>query len=53
MCAKLIETDYNVTVLYPDGYFPNGSRVSFAAGKAVAFGKLLEVMERHWKDSFV
>lgn len=51
MCARLIETDHNVTVLYPDGYYPNGARISFNAGKADAFAKLAEVMERHWQDS--
>lgn len=55
MCAKMDETPHSVTVYYPVGYFPNGARVATTGegGKFVALGRLLDVMERHWKESML
>ena len=51
MCAKFIAEGKRYTVIYPNGFFPNGARVSALNGKAPALETLLSVMERHWQES--
>lgn len=51
LCNKFVEDDTHYTVYYPYGYFPDGSRVSKGMGKTKVLFRLLEVMERHWKDN--
>lgn len=52
MCSKLQECDYQILVIFPTGHYPEGVRCDFHKGKRVAFEKVLEVMERTWKESF-
>ena len=53
MCASFSEDRHWYFVVYPEGEFPvHGVRVSKGGGKWVALGRLLIVMERHWKESF-
>jgi hypothetical protein len=51
MCAKFIAEGKRYTVIYPNGFIPNGARVSALNGKAPALETLLSVMERHWQES--
>lgn len=53
MCAKFEDLGSKFRVIYPEGYFPDGVQVSTEMGRAAALGKLLEVMERHWKASLL
>lgn len=53
MCAKFEDDGGKYRVIYPEGYFPEGVQCSQRIGKAVALEKLLEVMERHWKESML
>lgn len=52
MCANFSEDKGYYYVTYPEGYFPDGIRASKGGGKAVALGRILVVMERHWKEGF-
>lgn len=56
MCAELNEDAHRrgyLYVTYPAGDFPvEGLRVSKANGKRVALARALDVMERHWRESF-
>jgi hypothetical protein len=51
MCAHFIDEGANYVVYYPDGMYPNGARASTGMGKALALSRLLQVMERHWKEN--
>lgn len=53
MCAKFEEDRTHYRVIYPEGYFPNGVQCSKGKGKIVALERLLIVMERHWRESFI
>lgn len=53
MCARFEDDGTTYRVIYPEGYFPEGVQCSQGMGKAVALEKMLEVMERHWKESFL
>lgn len=53
MCARFEDEGGKYRVIYPEGYFPEGVQVSQAMGKAAALEKMLEVLERHWKESFL
>ena len=53
MCLRFEETRTHYRVIYPDGYFPEGIQVDKRLGKHVALERMLIVMERHWKESFV
>ena len=53
MCAKLSEDRGYFYVTYPDGDFPvHGVRASKDGGKWAALGRLLIILERHWKESY-
>ncbi len=54
MCAKFQDDGYSFTVIYPAGDFAtHGARCDYSRnGKAWALNKLLEVIERHWKESY-
>lgn len=52
MCLKFEETDTHYRVIYPSGYFPEGAQVHKGMGKAKALNKLVEVMERHFKNNY-
>ena len=52
MCFSLVEDPTHYTVIYPEGYYPNGVRVSKEHGKIVALKQILEAIEKHWKKSF-
>lgn len=51
MCGRFIHERGAYVVYYPDGMFPNGVRASIGMGKALALSRLIEVMERHWKEN--
>lgn len=52
MCAKLEDSGSRYTIFYPAGMYPNGSTAAYnEMGKAKALSRLLEVMERHWKEN--
>lgn len=53
MCAKFIEEPTAYVVYYPAGMWPNGCKGSFNrfSGRAAALRRMLEVMERHWKEN--
>lgn len=51
MCARFEDDGVKFRVIYPEGYFPNGVQCSQGMGKAAALEKILDVMERHWKES--
>lgn len=51
MCAKFEFVDGLYRVLYPVGFYPNGAQASIGEGRAVALQRLLQVMERHWKEN--
>jgi hypothetical protein len=53
MCAMFGDLGGKFRVIYPEGYYPDGVQVSTEMGRAAALGKLLEVMERHWKASLL
>jgi len=52
MCAKFHETPHHYIAYYPTGYFPEGVRVAKGMDCENALKRMLEVMERHWKESF-
>lgn len=49
MALRVDRSAGRVTVIYPDGYYPHGCRVDDSAN---GLRKAVEVMERHWKESF-
>lgn len=51
MCGRFTEDSNTYTVLYPTGFFPNGARVSKGMGQAKALQRLLDVMERHYREN--
>lgn len=51
MAARFSEDRGCYLVFYPEGFFPDGARVSKGMGKAKALARMLEVMERHWKEA--
>ena len=53
MCAKFEDIGTHFRVVYPDGYYPNGAQAHKGSGQLVALNRLLEVMERHWKESIL
>lgn len=53
MCADFVEDRSDYYVTYPAGDFPvHGLRASKAGGKGVALGRLLTIMEQHWRESY-
>jgi hypothetical protein len=52
MCLEFEEDSYYYIVFFPEGYFPNGVRCSKEIGKAIALQKILDNMEKVWKESF-
>lgn len=52
MCLKFEEDASHFRVIYPCGYFPEGVQVNKGMGKAAALNKMLEVMERHFKNNY-
>ena len=48
MCAKFQDDGAHYLVYYPEGYWPDGARVSQGMGKAKALTLMIKVMERHW-----
>lgn len=53
MALRIIETDADLTVIYPSGDFRrDGVRVSFQIGKAAAMRRILDVMESDWMASY-
>lgn len=53
MCLKFEETETHYRVIYPNGFFPDGSQVHKGMGKAAALNRLADAMERHWKSSML
>ena len=53
MCLKIEESGTHFVVIYPEGMYPNGVRVSLGMGKIRALERLLQVVERHWNDNCV
>jgi hypothetical protein len=51
MCYEFSEDRHYFTVYYPADMYPNGARVARSMGDAKALGRLVEVMERHWKEN--
>ena len=52
MCGRYEESDSNITVIYPDGDFlTHGCRARFPS-KAKSMQAVLDVMERHWMESY-
>jgi hypothetical protein len=51
MCAHFEEDPTHYRVLYPAGMCLDGAQISKGMGKAKALSLLLNVMERHWKQS--
>ncbi len=51
-CLRFIDADGRYEVHYPAGIFPHGARASQGMGKALALSRLLQVMERHWLESY-
>lgn len=49
MAANVERAAGKVIIWYPIGYYPGGCRVD---DSAVGLRRALEVMERHWKESF-
>lgn len=49
MALRVTRAAGKVTVIYPDGYYPNGVRVD---DTAKGLRQAVEIMERHWKESF-
>ena len=49
MALKIERANGKVTVYYPCGYYPDGIRVDDTAH---GLRQCLEVMERHWLESF-
>jgi hypothetical protein len=54
MCLKIIDDGKYFIVIYPIGDFEtDGCRCDYSyKGKTWALEKLIEVMERHWKNSY-
>lgn len=53
MCLKFEETKHHFIVIYPDGYYPNGCRITKEIGKIKALEKLHLKIEQHWQESFI
>lgn len=53
MCARFVEEGRHYAVYYPEGFFPAGVRAHKGMGKAAALGRMLEVMERHYKENSI
>lgn len=51
MCLRFKETPEYYLVIYPDGFYPEGTRVNKEGGKIIALERLLNAMERHWKNN--
>jgi len=52
MCLHFTETKSYYLVQYPEGFFPDGVRAEFGTNKTIALKRILDAMEKHWKDSF-
>ncbi len=52
MTLRFQEDEYYFTVIFPEGYFPNGVRASKGLGKIKALKLLLEKLEYYWMSSF-
>jgi len=51
MCANFKDSAGVYTVLYPHGFRLDGARIAYqGVGKTVALKRLVEVMEKHWKE---
>lgn len=51
MCARFEDIGGAFQVLYPEGFRLDGVRATYAnCGKKVALDRMLNVMERHWKE---
>lgn len=54
MCANFKDSGGVYLVTYPEGFALGGARVAYqGVGKTVALKRLVEVMERHWKEGGV
>lgn len=51
MSAKIIEEEYRITIIYPEGMYPNGARISLQMGKIKAYTRIIEVLEKHWYEN--
>lgn len=52
MCASFEDIGGAFRVIYPYGMFPHGAQANYSGpGKLVALNRLLDVMERHWKEN--
>lgn len=53
LCLRFSDVSGKYLVIYPAGEFPvDGVQASQGGGKAVALARMLEVMERHWVESY-
>ena len=52
MCLHFTETAAYYLVQYPEGFFPDGVRAETGTNKAQSLRRILNAMERHWKDSY-
>lgn len=53
MCARFEDLGGAYRVLYPEGFRLDGVQAVYAqCGKAVALQRMLDAMERHWKEDF-
>ena len=51
MCARFSDSGGFYIVLYPPGFRLDGARIAYQGlGKTAALKRLVEVMERHWKE---
>jgi len=53
MALKVTVSKAGILVIYPNGGFAvDGVRASFGIGKAKALGRVIEIMEKHWMQSY-
>lgn len=53
MCAKFEDLGGTYRVLYAPGFILDGVQAVYAkVGKRVALERMLNVMERHWRDEY-
>lgn len=54
MCARFDDLGGVYRVLYPAGMLLDGVQATYAGcGKAIALDRILNAMERHWKESSI
>jgi len=54
MCAAFEDNGHQYRVIYPTGMILDGVQATYLhCGKGVALDRILNAMERHWKESGV